>query len=297
VRILLTGNRGFLGRYIEESLSGHEVLGWDAQDRRNVEDVGYLKATIDFFRPDVFIANAALVGGIDYINSHPYKILDSNQITTAVSVGMATYARQAGLLKKIVAVSSSMVYERATKFPLREEDVPNIPPPQSAYGFQKLAVEYYCRAAHQEFGLPYVIVRPFNVVGKGDKNGHVIPDLIRKIKAGGPVELIGDGNQIRCFTHAKDVARGIAWSCTSDVVNEDFNLANPSPISIRDLARAIAYKLGRDGTTLELVPGPVGPVDVRLRLPSVEKAERLLGWKPEIGLEQALDEMVEEAGK
>ena len=113
-------------------------------------------------------------------------------------------------------VSSSMVFERATKFPTPEDHVWECPVPRSAYGFSKLAGEFWVRAAHDEHGLPYTICRPFNAYGPGempeDEPGiaHAVPDLIRKSLAGlRPLPIFGSGEQTHTLTHVADIADGI----------------------------------------------------------------------------------------
>ena len=123
-----------------------------------------------------------------------------------------------------------MVFESTNVWPSREGDEPRcVPPPQSSYGFQKLAVEYFAKAAHDQYGLPYTIVRPFNCVGIGEEVAlwvtltycrgmcwslpvsHVVPDLVQKVAKGqDPLHILGDGHQIRHYTYGGDLARGIA---------------------------------------------------------------------------------------
>ena len=105
-------------------------------------------------------------------------------------------------VERFVYVSSSMVFERAELFPTPEDHLADCPVPRSAYGFSKLTGEVYCRAAHDEHGLPYTICRPFNAYGPGelpdDEPGiaHAVPDLIRKVLAGQrPLEIFGSGEQ------------------------------------------------------------------------------------------------------
>ncbi len=126
----------------------------------------------------------------------------------------------------MTVISSSMVYESATQFPSEEGDQLRCPPPSSTYGFQKLAVEYYALGAFQQYGLPFTIVRPFNCVGIGewraaaDENvlsggirlalSHVVPDLVQKtLKGQNPLRILGNGSQVRHYTYAGDLARGI----------------------------------------------------------------------------------------
>jgi nucleoside-diphosphate-sugar epimerase len=199
-------------------------------------------------------------------------------------------------------VSSSMVFESATTFPSKEEDLRVIPPPFTAYGFSKLIGEWYCRAFHDQYGLQYSILRPFNAIGPeeeaGDEVGdaHVIPDLVKKIRAGQyPVELLGDGTQTRCFTHVKDIARGIVMALDHPAaVNEDFNLGNEEEITMLELARQIYAAWGGDKPfQATFVQG--FPSDVKRRVPDGSKAKRLMGWEPQIDFATGLREVIGKA--
>merc|ERR1719473_1461049 len=138
-------------------------------------------------------------------------------------------ARARGILEKIVVISSSMVYECTTTYPSSEDDLKKCPPPQSTYGFQKLACEYFAKGAWEQHGLPYTIVRPFNAVGVGERRAmntdgcevmsgnvkltmsHVVPDLVQKILNGQkPLHILGSGQQRRHYTYAGDLAMGMA---------------------------------------------------------------------------------------
>ena len=148
-------------------------------------------------------------------------------------------------------LSSSMVFESTDSWPSYEGQEHEIPPPFSSYGFQKLAVEYFARAARDQYGLPYTIVRPFNCVGIGERRAlgdveilsgnvklamsHVVPDLVQKVLKGqDPLHILGDGAQIRHYTYGGDLAGGIVTAMEHpDARNEDFNLstARPPPCS------------------------------------------------------------------
>src|ERR671916_573530 len=155
---------------------------------------------------------AAIVGGIANFHKLPHTLLEVNN-------GLYNAVFRAALderVERLVYVSSSMVFERATQFPTTEEHLLDCPAPRSAYGFSKLAGEVYCRALHDEHGLPYTICRPFNAYGPGelpeDEPGiaHMVPDLIRKVLSGvRPLPIFGSGTQTRTLTHVDDIASGI----------------------------------------------------------------------------------------
>ena len=215
-----------------------------------------------------------------------------------------------GRLRKVTFVSSSMVYESTDRWPSREGDEQLIPPPRSSYGFQKLAVEYFARAAWDQYRLPYTIVRPFNCVGIGESRArqglpvqsgnvslamtHVVPDLVQKILKGqDPLHILGDGHQVRHYTYAGDIARGIVMCMESPAAaNEDFNISTSTPTTVRELAELIWLRLRPDGPPFRCVSDPPYPHDVQRRTPSVDKARRLLGYEATVTLDAMLDEVI-----
>src|SRR5262249_46149846 len=149
---------------------------------------------------DHFVACAAKIGGITYFHAYAYDLLAENERIMSASFDAALAAFKAGRLKKVTVLSSSMGYENATTYPTPEGHEKVCPPPSSAYGFQKLACEYFARAAWDQHRLPYTICRPFNCVGIGERRAlndpdvasgniklamsHVVPDLAQKVLKG-----------------------------------------------------------------------------------------------------------------
>jgi nucleoside-diphosphate-sugar epimerase len=173
--------------------------------------------------------------------------------------------------------------------------------PLSAYGFSKLTGEVYCRAAHDEHGLPYTICRPFNAYGPGempeDEPGiaHAVPDLIRKSLAGlRPLPIFGSGEQTRTLTHVTDIADGIVTAMAHPAgLNEDFNVSAAEELTVAEIARICWEACGNDPAELEFEHLPSFKVDVVRRWPSVEKAERMLGWRARIGVEEGIAQTAE----
>ncbi len=307
-RVLITGGCGLIGSEVVrlflarghavrvvDDLSKGTALPPSAADFLKTDLADPAAARRALRGADIVIHMAARLGGIGYFNRLPARILAEN---TRLLASVFEGAADAGV-DRIVYLSSSMVYERATSFPSRETDVDRIPPPRTAYGFSKLAGEAFCRAFHQERNLPYAIVRPFNAYGPHEEAGarvgeaHVIPDLLKKIMAGqDPVEILGNGTQTRCFTHVRDIADGIWRAATLPAAeNEDFNLSSSRETPIADLARTLARLAGRKNPIrLRSVKGFAG--DVRRRIPSVAKARRLLGWRARVPLAAGLEEVV-----
>jgi len=315
-RVLVTGSSGFLAGYIIPELldRGYHVTGLDnlsktGPGRRSYDshdnylpvvgdarDVRLLGRLLE--RCDQFIAGAALVGGVAYFHARPLDILAANDAITAAACHAGMRAAAHHRLRKVTWVSSSMVYESATEWPSAEGQEMEIPPPRSAYGLQKLAMERYARAAWEQYRLPYTIVRPFNCAGPGedprDGMAHVIPDLVARMLAGDePLGILGDGRQIRHFTHGADLAKGICDAMAHPMAwNEDFNLASPQSTTVVKLADMIWQKI-RPGTQTRIKPGPGYPHDVQRRSPDVAKAKRVLGWEAATPLDVTVDQVID----
>lgn len=309
-RILVTGGAGFIGSYVIKELLAKNYhiclldnLSKNAPRQKKNKNIEFaqvdladkIKARKYFKKYDMCIHLAAKIGGIGYFHKYPATILnENNKIYTTVFELAAEFA-----YKRLLYASSSMVFESTENFPSKETDLQSIPPPFSAYGFSKLIGEMYCRAFWDEYKLPFTIIRPFNAYGinevPGDEVGysHVIPDLIKKIHDDQyPVEILGDGNQTRCFTHASDIARGIVMALESTKArNSDFNIGISKETKIIDLARLI-YKLSGKKKVFRYKSVSDFHYDIKRRVPDVTKAKNILGWEPKITLDNSLPEII-----
>ena len=324
-RVLVTGAAGFIGGYLVPELlaRGYEVTGLDnfskygpvrrsydqheryhliAGDARDRELVHSLVADCDHL-----VACAAMVGGIGYFHARPYDLLSANERVTAATADAAIRAHRTGRLRKVTWVSSSMVYESADHWPTAEGDELTAPPPRSSYGMQKLVSEYFARAAWDQYKLPYTIVRPFNCVGVGEvtpiagqegnkrlATSHVVPDLVAKVLAGqDPLHILGDGSQVRHYTYGGDLAKGIVTAMEHpDALGEDFNLSTGESTTVLQLAELIWRKIKGLDVPLRIVHDEPFAYDVQRRVPSTEKAKRVLGFEATTSLDQMLDEVI-----
>lgn len=307
-KFLVTGGAGFIGCEIVKQLlrEGYFVRVADNLSKKdavidkraefiNVDLTDRQKTKPVFKNIDICINAAAKIGGIGYFHKYPATILSENNKIYSSTFEASV---EAGI-KRIVYISSSMVFESATKFPSKEEDVLNIPPPVSSYGFSKLSGEWYCRSFWEEYKLPFSICRPFNAYGINEfpeqeiGYAHVIPDLVRKILEGHyPLPMLGDGNQTRCFTHVSDVASGvIAVALHQKGVNEDFNIGSDKEIKMIDLAKKIWKVMGiKKQFKIKFVPG--FKYDIKRRIPNVDKVKTLINWQPGVNFEDGLKEVV-----
>lgn len=246
---------------------------------------------------DVVVHLAAKIGGIGYFHHVPADIIAMNDAMNR-SVFDATAEHD---IDRVCYASSSMVYENATEFPVTEDQLGEIPPPDSAYGFQKLAGEYYCEAYHDQYNVEYSIFRPFNAVGPreppGDEVGdaHVIPDFVKKVRDERqyPLEILGSGEQVRAFTNVRDIAAGVYECAHSDAAaNEGFNLGSSEGVTMLELAKMIWNRCGRD-REFAVEHQSAFDHDVQRRIPDSSKAAEVLGWEPTVSLEKSLDEYID----
>ena len=308
-RVLVTGGAGTIGAAVVRRLLRDGDWEVRVSDQREAPD--WMAASCEVHRGDLRLAGeagramsgcshlihlAAIVGGIANFHRLPHTLLE-------VNAGLYNSVFHTALeerVERLLYVSSSMVFERATVFPTHEEHVRECPAPWSAYGFSKLAGEVYCRAIHDEHGLPYTICRPFNAYGPGELPdaepgiAHAVPDLIRKALSGQrPLEIFGSGKQTRTLTHVDDIADGIVTALDHPAaVNEDFNISASDERTIAEIARIVWEACGRDPSEFELRHLPSFEVDVQRRWPSVEKVERLIGWRARIDVETGIADTV-----
>ncbi len=302
--VLVTGGAGFIGSEVVKQLlqKGYKVVVADDLSKAEAKipkgcqfkkvDLTDKKAALKLIHDmDYCIHLAAKIGGIGYFHKYPATILSENNKLYS-SIFEAAVEKK---IKRLVYVSSSMVFESTSKFPSDEKDVRQIPPPLTSYGFSKLIGEQYCLAFAEQFGLKYTICRPFNSYGINEAPGeevgyaHVIPDLIKKILSGQyPLKMLGNGKQTRCFTHVSDIARGIIMAMESEkAVNEDFNIGTADETSMLELAKLL-FELCKVNKPFKVKFVPGFKHDIRRRVPSVKKAKQILGWKPEKELEKEL---------
>jgi nucleoside-diphosphate-sugar epimerase len=325
---MVSGSAGFIGGYVVKELldRGHDVVGVDNYSkygpvRRSYDDHPRYRfiegdardvdlMTTELSDCDHFIAGAAMIGGISYFHTYAYDLLATNERITASSCDAAIKAHESGRLQKVTYLSSSMVFESADAWPSYEGQEHDVPPPVSSYGFQKLAVEYFARAAFDQYGLPYTIVRPFNCVGVGERRAlgdveilsgnvrlamsHVVPDLVQKVVKGqDPLHILGDGTQIRHYTYGADLAEGIVAAMEHpDALNEDFNLSTPESTTVLELAADIWAAIKGPEVPFRWVSDPPFEHDVNRRVPATEKAKRVLGFEATTTLEKILQDVV-----
>jgi UDP-glucose 4-epimerase len=215
----------------------------------------------------------------------------NHEVNATGTLRLLEIARELGTAR-FVYVSTSEVYGTAETVPMYEDHPTR---PHTVYGGAKLAGEAYTRAYHTTYGLPTVVIRPFNAYGprshhEGD-SGEVIPKFVVRAKNGLAPLIFGDGRQTRDFTFVEDTARGIAAAGWSDAaVGETINLGSGREIPVRELADLVTAAAGRPD--LEPEYHPDRPGDVRRLLGDSTRAAELLGWKPEVSLREGLQRLL-----
>jgi UDP-glucose 4-epimerase len=274
-RVLVTGGAGTIGAAIVRRLLGdpdfeirvsdqREAPGWMREGAEihagDLRDIGEARRAIRGCTHVIHLA--ALAGELPFTLSEVNHALYNAVFRAAIDEGV----------ERFTYVSSSTVFENADEFPTPEEYLPRCPPPRSAYGWSKLAGEVYCRAAHDEFELPFTICRPFGAYGPG-----------------APLPIAGSGEQTRTLTHVDDIADGIVTATAHPAgLNEDFNISASEELTMAEIARICREASGNFEP--EHVPG--AEAGVQRRWPSVEKAERLLGWQARIGVREGIEATV-----
>lgn len=309
-KVLVTGGAGFIGSRVAIKLvkMGAKVRVADDLSKGEASNLAEIMDKIEFVQGDLLdikVAKqclkdidicfnfAAKIGGIGYFHKYPATSIRDN---TLINLNLYDAAKDTHL-KKMVSVSSSMVFEQTSIFPTPEIAVKSSPPPLTGYGFSKLITEYIARTYYEEFSIPYVIVRPFNAYGPGENPGdwvgysHVIPDLVKKILSEQyPLEILGNGKQIRSYTYVDDVADGIIFAA-AHAKNDDFNVANDKETNVLQLAEMIWKLCGRK-EPIKFKHLPSFKYDVQKRIPDISKIKKL-GWEPKVSLREGLKMTIE----
>jgi UDP-glucose 4-epimerase len=309
-RVLVTGGAGTIGSAVVRRLLADG--NWEVRVSDQREPPRWMRDSCEIQTADLrVLANArgavagcerivhlaAIVGGIANFHKLPYTLIEVNHALYNALFRAAIEPP----VERFVYVSSSMVFERTDVFPTTEAALERTLTPHSAYGFSKLAGEYYCRAARDEHGLRFSIVRPFNAYGPGEHPGdepgiaHIVPDLIdRALRRERPFPIFGSGEQTRTLTHVDDIARGVVAALSREAaIGEDFNISATEELTVREIAAIVWEAVGNDPEALELVHLPSFEVDVQRRWPSSEKARRVLDWEAEIPVRDGIAQTVE----
>jgi nucleoside-diphosphate-sugar epimerase len=306
VKVLVTGGAGFIGSNLVRSLleRGDEVRVLDnfsTGNRRNLEglDVEIVEGELrSYERVHAATRGAEVVYHLGALGSVPRSVQDpltSNAVNVEGTLNVLLAARDEGV-RRVVYSSSSSVYGNSGELP-RTESMPT--DPISPYGVAKLAAERYCVSfARVYHGFETVVLRYFNVFGERQspfsQYAAVVPLFVTAIAEGRPVTIYGDGEQSRDFTYVGNVVDAtIRAGSAADASGAIFNVAAGSPGTVNLLADTIGRILEKP---VEKQHGEPRPGDVRDSWADVGAAERALGYRPSIGLEDGLRRTIESLG-
>jgi UDP-glucose 4-epimerase len=199
---------------------------------------------------------------------------------------------QEASIERFVHVSSSEAYGSAVRVPMDEDHPFN---PTTPYGASKAAGEQYALSFYRTYGLPAMVVRPFNTYGPREHldgpSGEVIPKFVARAMAGRPLLVFGDGQQTRDFTWVGDVARGIVLAGECDaLVGSAVNIARGHEVSILKIANLVRELVG---ATVPIEHLPERPGDVRRHLASAARAKEFLGFAADVSIEDGLARYIE----
>jgi len=310
VKALITGGAGFIGSHLAEYLlaRGDEVAVIDDLSSGSLDNVRHLTSNprfhlaVDTITDEVVMDRLASVSdiiyhlaaavGVEMIVRSPVHTIETNIMGTAAVFRVANRYR-----RKVVLTSTSEIYGKSTRVPFAEEDDRLLGPTTRSrwsYSTSKAVDEFLALAYARERALPVVIVRLFNTIGprQTGRYGMVVPRFVRQALAGQPITVYGDGSQTRCFADVRDIVRGIIALADCPLAEGlVVNLGSRREISILDLARLVVRLTG-SRSEISFIPYDqayeAGFEDMARRVPDVTRAADLVGWSPDISLEDTI---------
>jgi len=300
VRVVITGGAGFIGHNIALHLHhrGYTVTVLDSFERASPIGVERIKeAGLDVVRADArdaetvlklakradYVVHAAAYVSVEESMVKPELYIENNVLST---LAVARACLEAGV--PVIYLSSAAVYGNPVELPIKESHPTN---PISPYGLSKLfseqLLDFYSR-----YGLKSTVLRLFNVYGPGQTSSYagVVAKFVASALKREKLVIYGSGLQTRDFIHVRDVARAVELAMEKQVYREKFNIASGKPVTIRELAEIVRRIACRE---CPVEYRPPRPGDIEHSYADISKAVRVLGFKPQIELEEGLRELVE----
>jgi UDP-glucose 4-epimerase len=313
MRYLVTGGAGFIGSYLVEKLAlrGDQVIIVDNKSTGSISNLKSVRDKVELVEGDIldhglmegvvsksdYVVHLAAALGVFNIVNKPLQSLKTNIQGTENILELADKFK-----KPVLIASTSEIYGKNTKVPLNEEDDRIIGHPLKSrwsYSEAKAVDESLAYFYYLENQLPIRIVRFFNTVGPRQvgQYGMVVPRFVTSAIRNEPIQVYGSGDQIRCFCHVSDAIRALMLVIDSDkAIGQVFNVGNNLQISIMDLAKKVIEITGSK-SEIKKIPYseayPAGFEDMQRRVPDISKIKNVLGWSPEIGLEQIIRDITD----
>ena len=297
LKILITGGSGFIGSHLTRFLKkDHDITIYDVK-KPIEEDVQFIlgdvaneQKILETFQDFDTIIHLAAAVGVENTETNPVLTLNTNILGTKNILE----ACKKNNVKKVILASSSEVYGEPKKVPIDETQTPI---PITTYGISKLASEEYLKSYAKACDFKYSILRFFNVVGPKQSSRFVLPEFVNNALNNKPLVIHGNGLQIRAFCHIADICQGIEKSISKGD-NEIFNIGNDlEPITIEDLAKKVISVLNSQSTIKYISfekSGRNREQEIMTRIPSIQKAKKILSYEPKNNLKQIIISIVEQ---
>jgi UDP-glucuronate decarboxylase len=309
-RIFITGGAGFIGTSLCSHLHEHnQILLYDSLHRNSIKftsllskdnirliegdvlDFDHLNRAVEEFRPDIVIHLAA-IAGIDTVVRSPVTTMKVNVL--GIFNLLESLKPFVNNVERFVNFSTSEVFGTYA-YKVSESQTTNLAPVGEArwiYSVSKLAGEHFAYANHRELGLRAVSLRPFNIYGPGQVGEGAINVFIKRAIRDEPLEIHGDGDQIRSWCYIEDMMQGILLVLEKEeAVGQVFNIGNPrSTITILSLAEKVIQLANSQSTIVHV---PKNYVDVELRIPDIGRAREVLGFNPRVDLNEGVARTIE----
>ncbi len=299
---VVTGGAGFLGSHLCDSLvaDGLRVVCVDNLETGSLQNVEHLRGEsfvflnhdltrhLEIDEPVDFVFHlASPASPIDYLRL-PLQTLKVGSYGTHNALGLAKWKRARFLL-----ASTSEVYGDPAEHPQRETYWGNVNPigPRGVYDEAKRYAEALTMAYHRQQGVDTCIVRIFNTYGPRMRphDGRAIPTFLRQALANQPITVFGDGSQTRSFCYVDDLVRGLVLLARSGE-HLPVNIGNPQELSLLELAEAV---VAATGSKSEIVFEALPVDDPQVRQPDITRARQLLGWEPQVSLDEGLRRLLQ----
>jgi UDP-glucose 4-epimerase len=316
MKILITGGAGFVGSHLADRFhsEGHEITVIDNLSTGRYSNVEHLEGEKNFRLIIDTVLNEALMEeliretdrvfhmasavGVKLIMERPVQTIETIFRGTDVVLGFCSRYR-----KRVLIPSTSEVYGKGISVPFKEEDdllTGATDKHRWAYACAKTLDEFLALAHWKETRLPVAVVRLFNTVGprQTGQYGMVVPRFVKSALKNEPIQVHGDGTQARCFGHVLDVVEGLTRTLeTSECFGQVINLGNDEEVTIKGLAEK-AIEMTESESEIQYIPYEEaygeGFEDMRRRVPSLEKARRLIGYQPTRKLEDIINDVADQ---